>query len=146
MKEIYSKTDPDTLLHIIYRMKDILDQESFRKDVIPADNFLQLAALKLDKLQTFKAHKHIWKDGEEKVIAQESWVVIKGRVQASLYDLDGKEVLYRPILHPGDCTITLGGGHNYVSLDESTLVYEYKTGPYKGIDNDKVFIEDAPEK
>ena len=36
--------------------------------------------------------------------------------------------------------MTFEGGHNYEILEENTLVYEFKTGPYEGIDKDKVFI------
>tara|TARA_B110001454_G_C12417235_1_gene307778 strand:+ start:144 stop:569 length:426 start_codon:yes stop_codon:yes gene_type:complete len=141
MKEIYSKVEPEKLLHIIYRLQDFYDQESFRADVIPLNNFLQLATLRLEKDQTFKPHKHIWKEGEETVIAQESWVCIKGEVQVTLYDLDNS-VVHEPILQPGDCSITLLGGHTYQALKEDTIVYEYKTGPYKGQKLDKEFIND----
>ena len=139
MKEIYSKVEPERLLHIIYTLQDFYDQESFRADVIPLNNFLQLATLRLEKDQTFRPHKHVWKDGEESVIAQESWVTIKGTVQVTLYDLDDS-VIYEPVLHPGDCSITLAGGHTYKALEKDTLVYEYKTGPYKGREKDKEFI------
>ena len=38
--------------------------------------------------------------------------------------------------------MTFEGGHNYEALENNTVVYEYKTGPYTGIENDKVFIDD----
>ena len=46
------------------------------------------------------------------------------------------------MLNVGDCSITLGGGHNYLILEHDTLVYEYKTGPYKGQKLDKVFLDE----
>ena len=55
-------------------------------------------------------------------------------------DIDGT-LLVEPILDVGDCSVTLGGGHTYKILEDDTLVYEYKTGPYKGQQNDKEFIE-----
>ena len=36
--------------------------------------------------------------------------------------------------------MTFRGGHTYTLLEDDTIVREYKTGPYKGIDMDKVFI------
>ena len=39
----------------------------------------------------------------------------------------------------GDCTIL--GGHNYTSLTENTLVYEFKTGPYDGQSKDKILLK-----
>ena len=51
------------------------------------------------------------------------------------------EVDYEDILKDGDCSITLYGGHTYEALEEGTLVYEFKTGPYEGQELDKRFIE-----
>ena len=38
--------------------------------------------------------------------------------------------------------MTFQGGHTYEILEDDTIVYEYKTGPYKGQENDKVFIDE----
>ena len=134
MEKIYSKIKPHTLLHIIYRLTDV----DGRTNVVPDDEFLQLASIRMKKGQTFQAHKHII---HEKVtnIAQESWIVIKGSVKCIFYDLDDT-IIAEPILKPGDCSLTFRGGHNYYILEEDTIVYEYKTGPYLGQDLDKTFI------
>ena len=134
MEKIYSRTQPDILLHIIYRFDEI----SGRLNISPDEEFLQLASLKMMKGQTFKAHKHIF---NEKVtnIAQESWVVIKGSVKCILYDLNDV-IIAEPVLMPGDCSLTFRGGHNYLILEDDTIVYEYKTGPYLGQEMDKVFL------
>ena len=47
---------------------------------------------------------------------------------------------YTEILNVGDASFTLEGGHNYEILEDNTLVYEYKTGPYEGQEFDKIFI------
>ena len=75
-------------------------------------------------------------------IAQESWVVIKGLVEVTFYDIDDT-ILDKVILNPGDVSITYRGGHNYKILSDDTLVYEFKTGPYLGQQYDKVFIGEA---
>ena len=95
----------------------------------------------MKKNTTFKPHKHIYKQGEKEVIAQESWVIIKGKVKVIMYDLDDT-IIHEPILNAGDTSITFRGGHNYLALEEDTIVYEYKTGPYKGQENDKIIIGD----
>ena len=136
MKKIYSK-DKKTLLHIINRLSDIDN----RTDVIPEDNFLQLATLKIDKGKIFRPHKHLWKSHSiDKNIAQESWVVISGKVKFYFYDLND-ELIDTQILNPGDCSITLYGGHTY-EIIEDAVVYEYKTGPYQGVGLDKEFLND----
>ena len=143
MKKIYSKQDPEKLLHIICR-KDELGlhnkPEGGRVDVAPENQLLQVAAIQMNAGKTFKPHRHIWKDGEKNVIAQESWVVLSGSVRVTLYDLDDS-ILGEEQLTPGDLSLTFEGGHNYMATESNTFVYEFKTGPYKGVENYKTFIE-----
>lgn len=136
MYKIYSKVDPTKLLHLVNRMEEIQD----RTDIAENHQFLQLATLRLGAGKTFRPHQHIWKPSPtEQVIAQESWVVIKGRVRVFFYDTDGA-LLDTQIIEQGDCSMTFEGGHTYEILEEDTVVYEYKTGPYQGQELDKVFI------
>lgn len=135
MERIYSKID-GRILHIINRINEFQG----RQEVIPENNFLQCAILKMEKGKTFPPHKHITKDRHHpEQIAQESWVVIKGSVKCKLYDLDDT-IIAEPILNSGDASFTLYGGHTYEILEDNTLVYEYKTGPYEGQKLDKQFI------
>jgi hypothetical protein len=137
MEKIYSKVDPSKLLHLIVRKDDIT---SGRQDVISEENFIQCSVLNMEEGKTFKPHKHIWKERTRNVIAQESWIVIQGSVKCIFYDIDDT-IIAEPILNVGDASFTLEGGHNYYILEDNTLVYEYKTGPYEGQKLDKTFIE-----
>ena len=135
MKKIYSKI-LNKPIHIIFFKEDFQG----RIDLVDPNEFIQVASLKLDKKQTFKPHKHIWKKNMEKnSIAQEAWVIVRGSVKVDYYDVDNN-LIHNEILTAGDCTITLQGGHNYTSLKKETLVYEFKTGPYLGYDLDKELI------
>jgi len=138
MIKIYSNYDVDKLCHIIIKKDEI---NSKRKDIIPEENFLQLSTLNLEDGTTFKPHRHIWKEGEKKVIAQESWVVIEGYVDVTYYYESGSTPIGNYRIGPGDCSITLLGGHTYKAIGE-VKVYEFKTGPYKGQKLDKRFIDD----
>ena len=136
MIKYYSKINPDKLLHIVVRKEDLIPG---RVEVVPENNFIECALLNMEKDKTFKPHKHIWKERTRNVIAQESWIVVQGKVKCTFYDLDN-EILVEPILGPGDASFTLEGGHTYTILEDDTLVYEYKTGPYEGQKLDKLFI------
>lgn len=136
MYKIYSKHNPSKLLHLVHRLDEIVE----RTNVADDHQFLQLATLRMHKGQTFRPHKHIWKTtSRPTVIAQESWVVIKGSVECSFYDEHGK-FIENQIIRAGDCSMTFEGGHTYTILEDDTVVYEYKTGPYTGQMEDKVFI------
>ena len=137
MEKIYSKQDPETLLHIIVRKVDMLPG---RQDIVPEQNFIQCSILNMEKGKTFRPHRHIWKERTRDVIAQESWIVLQGKVKCTFYDLDNSVVAER-ILEAGDASFTLEGGHNYLILEDNTLVYEYKTGPYEGQALDKTFLD-----
>ena len=137
MEKIYSKVKQDKLLHIIVRKNDL---KPGRIEVVPENHFIQCALLNMEKDKTFKPHKHIWKNRTRDVIAQESWIVVQGKVKCTFFDIDDN-VIAEPILEPGDASFTLEGGHTYTILEDDTLVYEYKTGPYEGQKLDKEFLD-----
>ena len=137
MEKIFSKKQPDKLLHVIVRKTDLIPG---RTEVISEEHFIQCALLNMERGKTFQPHKHIWKERTRNVIAQESWIVIQGSVRCTFYDIDD-QVIAEPILYSGDASFTLDGGHNYTILENETLVYEYKTGPYEGQELDKTFID-----
>ena len=122
MLKIYSKVEPGLLLHIVNHLSDI----DGRTEIIPEDNFLQCATIYLSKDKKFPPHYHIKKERHYKEqIAQESWIVVRGKVRCIMYDIDNTTVLATPTLEPGDASFTLQGGHTYEILEDDTVVYEY---------------------
>ena len=132
---INSMIKPEIMLHQVVKAKNL---SPGRINVSPDHESLQVAHIGLKCNQTFKAHKHVLHN-RNMPMAQESWVVISGKVKVFHYDLDDN-IINECILLPGDCTITYRGGHNYLALEDNTFVYEIKTGPYHGVENDKTFI------
>tara|TARA_B100000965_G_scaffold112172_2_gene92607 strand:- start:1572 stop:1976 length:405 start_codon:yes stop_codon:yes gene_type:complete len=130
--KIYSNVEKDTLLHIISKADDIVNE---RHDITPVNYFLQVGAMRLNNNRTFDRHYHI-KNERHTDETHESWIVIKGKIKAILYDLDNT-LIHEEILGPGDCVITVKGGHNWLCLEDNTLAYEFKNGPYKGNKADK---------
>lgn len=138
MEKIYSKVNPDLLLHLIFRAEDF---EDGRINIVDPNNFIQCSALQFDKGKTFKPHKHNMNQVEHEYdIHQESWVVLKGKVRCTLYDIDD-QVIAEPVLKKGDASFTLHGGHTYTILSNGAKILEYKTGPYFSQEHDKTFIQ-----
>ena len=129
------KDNTGKLLHIIFRKQDM---QPGRTDIAPPEQFLQCAALKLDKGTTFRPHQHIWSRYNGDKVAQESWCVIKGSVKVFFYDLAGL-LVHTDIIQAGEISMTFEGGHNYLLLEDS-VIYEFKTGKYLGQEFDKKFI------
>lgn len=135
MEKIFSLLDEARLLHIIVNENDF----EKRNEIIPDENFLQLATIDLSRNQEFAAHRHLLKNVNfSEFWAQESWVVIKGSVEVTYFDIDDTEIFKR-VISAGEASITLQGGHAYKVLEDAK-VYEFKTGPYFGRDADKIFI------
>jgi len=139
IEKYYSKVEEGKLLHFVHRLN--IEAIEGREDLVEDKNFIQCSYLKMNNGKTFKPHKHIIKERTYKEqIAQESWIVIKGSVKCIFYDIDDT-ILATPILNTGDASFTLAAGHNYEIIEDGTIVYEYKTGPYEGQSLDKVFLE-----
>lgn len=132
---IYSAIEPTRILHIINRKRDV---QQGRVDLVDPDQFIQCATIRQLGGKTFLPHRHIMQVRHEVYIPQESWVVISGLIQVTYYDLDNS-VIHTDVLEPGDCSITLQGGHNYKFMQDG-IVYEFKTGPYTGQQHDKTMI------
>ena len=137
MEKIYSKVDPSHLLHMVSARSNIT---TTRCDISPADKFLQVSCFELPEGKTFRPHYHVPLE-RHTTVTQESWIVVQGKIKAILYDTDNQVIAER-VLNAGDISITFHGGHNYVSLEDHTQVYEYKTGPYMGQSKDKEFINE----
>ena len=136
MKKIYSNLDKSRLLHFVKSSVDF----GAREELIEPNEVLQLSSQLVAKGTSFRAHRNVMKPVQiSELIAQESWVVLSGRVRATFYDTDDS-VLESVELSAGDASVTLAGGHGYEILEESRIL-EFKTGPYLGQTLDKVFID-----
>jgi hypothetical protein len=135
MEKHYSAIDGQ-LNHIILTLSDLSELSSNRVNVCPDESFLQLGLIKSGP-RSYAPHFHLDHQTPRQIIrAQESWVVMRGSVEVTLYDKDDS-VQATKTLNQGDVTLTLYGGHGYKILEEGTLVYEFKSGPYEGIEIDK---------
>lgn len=133
---IYSRISPTDVLHIISRKREI---HSGRIDLVDPLEMLQVAVMRYGKGQTFRPHKHKAKPTPSITLTAESWIVVSGLVQVTLYDTDDT-LLHTDVLEAGDISITIGqAGHNYLIMSEDAYVAEFKSGPYAG-ENDKIFI------
>jgi hypothetical protein len=135
MEKFFSKVNLNELAHMIVRLSDF----SGRTNVVNEKEFLQVSTLQLSAGESFMPHIHLWKEiGGSTNVAQESWVVIKGKIECSFYDVDG-QLLAVDFLNEGDCSISLYGGHSYRAMSDA-IVYEFKNGPYLGQEKDKKFV------
>lgn len=131
MKSIFSNVNGALICTYIY--KD--DINEYRSDLSPEKEILQGCARKLNDNIFVPPHKHLPVE-RSTVGTQESWVIIEGKVIATLYDIDDS-LLCEVELTAGSCMIFFNGGHSLKVLENNTFFYEFKNGPYYGFDTDK---------
>ena len=137
MERVYSKVNKDTLVLALMRYDEISE---YRTDLSPDEEYLQISGRKLEKGLKVKAHKHTPIERKTN-ITQEAWVVFEGCIKGTFYDLDDS-VLYETEIGKGDVIVLFRGGHSLEVLDEDTIFYEFKTGPYFGVEADKEAISE----
>lgn len=138
--KIYSKIKKDKILCIINKKNDITKK---RIDLCEENDFLQVSCKKLDKKDKFLPHKHL---EQERITnnTHESWIVIEGLIKVKIYDIDDKKI-HEEFINPGDCFVSISCGHSLEVIDNNTIMYEFKNGPYNGVEKDKVIIKDIKD-
>ncbi len=133
---IYSKVNKDTPLLAINRRGEISED---RNDICSENELLQISTKLLKKGTTFKPHKH---NKLERVTntTHEAWIVLEGSIGATFWDIDD-QVVFETVLSAGDCAVVFKAGHGFEVLEDNTILYEVKNGPYYGQLKDKTFIE-----
>ena len=139
-KFIYSEVNKELLL-VINKKQDIL---ASRTNFSPDEALLQASSKILTKNDLFKPHKHN-EIKRETLGTNEAWVILSGSIEAQFWDLDDTPI-HKEILEAGDCAIVFSAGHGFKVLEEGTILYEFKNGPYFGQVMDKTFIHTQEKK
>jgi len=100
---------------------------------------IQVGGFNYNKEKEFNAHKHIFRERTYEY-TQETIVIIKGKLLAKIYN-NNNELISCFNLEEGDIGIFLSGGHNFRTLEDNTVFYEIKNGPFTNVESDKVFFE-----
>ena len=132
MENFFSKNEDNKLIFSILRSHEITDK---RIDVCPEEEFMQVCGRIMEKGFVVPPHKHL-ETHRETNLTQESWIIMSGKVKASFYDLDDSFLCDR-IIEKGDVVVFYRGGHSLEVLEDETVFYEFKNGPYFGVSNDK---------
>ena len=52
-------------------------------------------------------------------------------------------LIVETVLSAGDCVVVFKAGHAFEVLEDDTILYEFKTGPYYGVEKDKEIIDEG---
>lgn len=130
---ILSKINKKLPLASFYRLSSLKNK---RVNLCPENEFIQVSFEKLKENRILKSHYHI-NNIRKTNITQEGWVVFRGKIRVTLFDLD-KSLVKNFILKRGDCFVLFRGGHSFRNLSKNTILFEIKNGPYKNSKKDYI--------
>lgn len=115
----------------------LIDLSSVKEGTFPVTDpswALQLLLMKRKRghVVVKHVHKKIRKVTKQ---PQEAIVVMKGAVEASIFDRKGK-IIAKKNVSSGQCLLIVDGAHE-IKITKDSLIYAFKDGPY--ID-DKIFL------
>lgn len=140
MEKIYSKVNPELLLHVLITFRDF---NASRIEVSDPRDFLQIMLMRANEGTVYGAHKHIEKEAVCRTVkTQECMVVLRGVVMCELYDTDDSYLCTHFIGELG-ALCTFHGGHSFTILEDHTCMLEFKSGPYEGKEKDKEYINEG---
>ena len=137
MERFYSKKEKEKLIFSLLRFENICEK---RIDLSPDDEFMQVCGRIMSEGVSVPAHRHN-KTQRKTNLTQEAWVLLKGKVRAKFYDLDDSFLCEREVFS-GDVIVLYRGGHSLEVLEDNTIFYEFKNGPYFGVNKDKEKIDE----
>ena len=131
-KLLESKIDLGRIIHSVTKL---YEHGHGRYDISSPEELLQASIVSLPSGKNIQPHIHLprIKKNSELNITQEGWLILRGRIKVKLYDLD-KSFICEEELSQGSLLLTFGGGHGFESIEENTLLMEFKNGPYLGKD------------
>lgn len=115
----------------------VLDLSSIKEGTFPiTDSSWSLQLLLMKRKQGHVVAKHIHKK-IRKVTKQpqEAIVVMKGAIEASIFDRKGK-IIAKKNVSSGQCLLIVDGAHE-IKITKNSLIYAFKDGPYV---EDKIFL------
>tara|TARA_B100001057_G_C22523892_1_gene823001 strand:- start:175 stop:588 length:414 start_codon:yes stop_codon:yes gene_type:complete len=137
MERYYSKKEEGKLIFSLLRFEEISER---RTDLSPDQEFLQVCGRVMPSGIGVPPHRHI-ETHRETNLTQEAWVLLKGKVRARFYDIDDSFLCERNV-GAGDAIVLYRGGHSLEVLEDDTIFYEFKNGPYFGVSKDKEKIDE----
>lgn len=120
----------------------ILYQEDFNKSQFISENedSLQVGVFINPAGAEIVNHVHN-RYSRETTITQEMIYVVSGSLKARIYTSD-RVLVAEKVLKAPSMIYLISGGHGFTVLDDDTIFFEAKNGPYYGVEKDKVKFYD----
>ena len=116
----------------------IYGESDDRTNLIEPDQIIQASLIKMTRFQSVPSHEHLpierYTSG-----TGEGWLVLNGSFEAEIFDID-RTSLGKYLLKKFDMILMFNGGHSLHATKKNSVIFEFKNGPFKGSDSDKIYF------
>jgi len=103
------------------------------------EHSFQIGIHNVKKGKRYRAHKSLPFKKLENLKANKIYLIQRGTAKIDVYNNKNLKIT-DVFLYEGDLILFITGGHG-ITVMEDTKMIEIKQGPYRGVDDDKVFLE-----
>ena len=97
---------------------------------------LQWGTMRYNEGLVLQPHVHKRVNRQGKYRTHEFLFIVRGRLEATFYTLERKFIISK-VLEAGDYVCLYSGGHGFKVLEDDTVFFEIKHGPFIGTELDK---------
>ena len=109
-----------------------------RTNLTEPDQIIQASLIKMDRFQSVLRHEHLPIE-RYTVGTGEGWLILNGSFEAEIFDID-QTSLGKFLLKKFDIILMFSGGHSLHAVKKNSVIFEFKNGPFKGSDSDKIYF------
>ena len=109
-----------------------------RTNLTEPDKLIQASLIKISRFQSVPRHMHLPIE-RYTVGTNEGWLVLNGEFEAEIFDINHSS-RGRYLLKKFDMILMFQGGHSLRAIKNNSVIFEFKNGPFKGSDSDKIYF------
>ena len=109
-----------------------------RTNLTEPSQIIQASLINMTRFQSVPRHEHLpierYTTG-----TGEGWLVLNGSFEVEIFDID-QTSLGKYLLKKFDLILMFNGGHSLYATKKNSVIFEFKNGPFKGSDSDKIYF------
>lgn len=109
-----------------------------RTNLTDPDKIIQSSLIKMIKFQSVPKHEHLPIERHTKGTG-EGWLILQGSFEVEIFDID-RVSIGKYFLKKFDMLIMFNGGHALRATKKNSIMFEFKNGPFRGSDSDKIYF------
>jgi hypothetical protein len=133
-------TKVNSKIHSNFNLCKVVSYGNFnnRINLAEPDQIIQASLINMSRFDSVPNHRHLpierYTTG-----TGEGWLVLNGSFEAEIFDID-QTSLGKYLLKKFDMILMFNGGHSLHATKKNSILFEFKNGPFKGSDSDKIYF------